>query len=290
MRSSIDRAYVEGNQRMEPQRMKRSGERLKPLELNGEAVGKGNLILVNPSHPIRNEIIKDRLVSVSKDTIHTSINQTIHAPIFLEKQSARMLSEIISILNSGDRIIPVSGFRSLTEQIEIYNTSLAENGETFTKKYVAIPGCSEHQTGLAIDLAENSGDIDFICPDFPYTGICGDFRTLALRYGFIERYPEGRETITKISHEPWHFRYVGYPHSVIMKENDLTLEEYTDFLKGYPEDGKHLYFSYENNQFEIYYLPVAVTDKIHTAVPEGIPYQISGNNKDGIVMTLWREQ
>ncbi|MDF2653574.1 MAG: peptidase [Bacillota bacterium] len=255
---------------------------MKPLELNGDAVGKGNLILVNPSHPIRNEITKERLVPVSKETIQT--------PVFLEKQSARMLSEIISILNSGDRITPVSGFRSLTEQIEIYNTSLAENGEAFTKKYVAIPGCSEHQTGLAIDLAENSGNIDFICPDFPYTGICGDFRKLALRYGFIERYPEGREEITKISHEPWHFRYVGYPHSVIMNENDLTLEEYADFLKGFPEDGKHLCFSYENNQFEIYYLPVAAEDIIHIAVPEGIPYQVSGNNKDGIVMTLWRAQ
>ncbi|QOX65830.1 M15 family metallopeptidase [Anoxybacterium hadale] len=255
---------------------------MKPLELSGDAVGKGNLILVNPSHPIQNEVARERLVSVTHGVTQT--------PIFLEKQSARMLSEIISILNSADRITPVSGFRSLSEQTEIYNTSLSENGETFTKKYVAIPGCSEHQTGLAIDLAENSGRIDFICPDFPYTGICGEFRKLALRYGFIERYPKGREEITKISHEPWHFRYVGYPHSVIMKENDLTLEEYTDFLKGFPEDGKHLYFSYENNQFEIYYLPVAAEDRILTVVPDGIPYQVSGNNEDGIVMTLWRAQ
>lgn len=81
---------------------------------------------------------------------------------------------------------------------------------------------SEHQTGLAIDLAENKEQIDFICPHFPYTGICGEFRAAAPRFGFIERYVSGKEQITGIGAEPWHFRYVGYPHSVIMAEKNYS--------------------------------------------------------------------
>ena len=84
-----------------------------------------------------------------------------------------------------------------------------ENGEEFTNQFVARPGHSEHQTGLAIDLGLKQPDIDFLRPYFPYKGICQTFRELSTDYGFIERYPAGKEAITGIAHEPWHFRYVG---------------------------------------------------------------------------------
>lgn len=76
----------------------------------------------------------------------------------------------------------------------------------------------------------NKQDIDFIRPDFPYDGICGEFRKVAPNYGFIQRYTEDKEKITGISHEPWHFRYVGYPHSQIITERGLSLEEYIEFV------------------------------------------------------------
>lgn len=64
---------------------------------------------------------------------------------------------------------------------------LQENGTEFTAKFVAMPGHSEHQTGLAIDLGLRQPDIDFIRPAFPYEGICQKFRELAPAFGFIER-------------------------------------------------------------------------------------------------------
>ena len=111
--------------------------------------------------------------------------------------------------DSGDR----AGVRlaEQQEQQRIWDDSMAEHGETFTRQYVALPGCSEHQTGLAIDLGKAAGYIDFIRPAFPYDGVCGRFRRLAARYGFIERYQRGKEEVTGISAEPWHFRYVGRP-------------------------------------------------------------------------------
>ena len=96
---------------------------------------------------------------------------------------------------------------------------------------MALPGCSEHQTGLAIDLGLAADEIDFIRPDFPADGVCGAFRRRAADFGFVLRYPAGKEAVTGIAHEPWHFRYVGVPHARLMTEMGLTLEEYVAWLR-----------------------------------------------------------
>ena len=158
----------------------------------------------------------------------------------------------------------MSGWRSQQEQQRIWDDSMAEHGETFTRQYVALPGCSEHQTGLAIDLGKAAGYIDFIRPAFPYDGVCGRFRRLAARYGFIERYQRGKEEVTGISAEPWHFRYVGAPHAQLMETNGLCLEEYRDFLRQGPRS-----VALENGRMaQVFYVPAAgaVTE---VEVPEG---------------------
>jgi D-alanyl-D-alanine dipeptidase/carboxypeptidase len=243
-------------------------------------ISKGYLILVNPSHPLKGSLPKSCLVPVCPGA----------APVLLEKQTAKMLSEVTALSGCGYGIVPVSGYRTLGEQQVIYEASLRERGEDFTQKYIALPGCSEHQTGLAIDLARDGEDIDFIRPDFPYDGICGRFRELLVRYGFIERYPANCEQITHIAHEPWHFRYVGYPHSEIMKEGAFTLEEYTDYLKRFSYRGNHLRFKSHSRDFEIFHVSVPEDSEAVIEIPDDIPYQVSGNNADGAVVTLWREQ
>ncbi|MFQ9679543.1 MAG: alanine racemase [Ruthenibacterium lactatiformans] len=118
--------------------------------------------------------------------------------------------------------------------------SVRDNGLEFTQKYVALPGCSEHETGLAIDVGEAREVIDFIRPAFPDTGVCAAFRRAAARYGFIERYPKGAQAVTGIGHEPWHFRYVGWPHAGLMAQRGVTLEEYIGALGAYtPEQPLH---------------------------------------------------
>lgn len=183
------------------------------------------LILVNQQYRICGE--PDDLVSVS----------SAYEQIKLRRTAQAALTKLLCTIGSGDQIVPVSGYRSREEQTVIYETSLLENGAEFTRKYVALPGCSEHQTGLAIDLAMKREVIDFIRPDFPYDGICGQFRKLAPKYGFIERYPLGKEQITGIAHEPWHFRYVGCPHAEILTAQNLTLEEY---IKNYDKYQKYI--------------------------------------------------
>lgn len=253
---------------------------MKNIILKQSEVHNGALILVNQEHPLRhvnnNEL---QLVPLEGDP----------TDILLDVKAATLLSQLIKSIQGEKSIVPVSGYRSHAEQEKIYRDSLVENGKEFTKQYVAKPDQSEHQTGLAIDLGKTSDAIDFIRPDFPYHGICGTFRLKAAQYGFIERYGKGKEAITGISHEPWHFRYVGYPHSQIIQDNQFSLEEYVEFIKEYSAEGDHYDIKQGNKHIEVFYVNSKL-DKTTIPLPEGCLYQISGNNVDGFIVTLWRRE
>ena len=113
------------------------------------------------------------------------------------------------------------------------------------------------------------------------------------RYAFVNRYPAGKEALTFIDNEPWHFRYVGIPHAEIMKDYDFCLEEYISFIKNYTIDTSFLLKELDNGaRYIIYYVPL--TDSESTAIyiplmPDGVtpyPYEISGNNVDGFIVTV----
>ena len=180
-------------------------------------------------------------------------------------------------INGWSEITPVSGYRSLAEQQKIWDDSLNESGMEFTEKYVAKPAHSEHQTGLAIDLGVTRQYIDFIRPEFPNDGICGKFKAIAAKYGFILRYPFGKEHITKIAYEPWHFRYVGAPHAEIIEKNDFVLEEYIEYIKQFMYWTEPLVF---RNEYEISYLAAGN----YSFDGEDI-IDVSGNNRDGFIIT-----
>lgn len=251
---------------------------MKTIYVEKEKIHSGNLLLVNARHPLKGRPNK-RLIPADIRFPH----------ILMQQDAANMLQLILEKIAAESFIIPVSGYRSGEEQTSIYENSLAENGVDFTKKYVALPGCSEHQTGLAIDLGLNQENIDFIRPDFPYSGICQSFRDAAPDYGFIERYAKEKETITGISHEPWHFRYIGFPHSKIMAEKGLSLEEYITFLKDWPRESPLTYRTGKEEEIEIYYVP-AVSAETPVFLEEHPVYQISGNNTDGFIITIWRKR
>lgn len=243
---------------------------MRTISVSDEAVYKGSLLLVNEAHPIKSDG-NIRLIPLEDN-----------CEIFLETKAASLLAQLFQTLRCMGQLVPVSGYRSRLEQELLYINALREYGEAFTKKYVALPDCSEHQTGLAVDLAENADAIDFIRPSFSNEGICAEFRRLSVKYGFVERYGKEKEHLTGISHEPWHFRYIGYPHSLIMQERGLCLEEYIGFMKSYPYKGEHLLFM----QTEVFFAD-AETASDGLLLPEDCA-QISGNNIDGFIVTIWR--
>lgn len=250
---------------------------MKTRMLYRENIYNGNLILVNEQYPLRQERA-DGLVPADAR----------FPDILMKRDASNVLQYIFEKISSGSRIVPVSGYRSVEEQTSIFQDSLKENGEEFTRKFVALPNHSEHQTGLAIDLGVNKENIDFIRPDFPYEGICDVFRRTASEYGFIERYAKDKEKITGIAHEPWHFRYVGYPHSKIMDEKGFSLEEYMEFIKAYREDRRLTCRQGRETKIEVYYVP-ADSEETQVTFPDRSVYQVSGNNMDGFIITVWRK-
>ena len=125
--------------------------------------------------------------------------------------------------------------------------------------------------------------VDFLRPDFPYQGICQDFRREMARFGLIQRYPAGKEAVTGIGHEPWHFRYVGTPHAAIMAEKDWTLEEYIAWLRSFPcGNGRAC-----EQEAALSFLPAAAQGPTPVDLPRDCSYSLSGNNVDGFVLAEW---
>lgn len=247
------------------------------LKLTKNNLYNGSLILVNSDNPINERFKAGNLVAPFLE----------YEDILINERASNILREVLTNINGYGHIVPVSGYRTLEEQTNIYNSSVIVNGEEFTAKYVAEPNCSEHQTGLAIDLAKKAKNVDFICPEFPYEGICEIFRDVAKKYGFIERYKDEKKEITKISGEPWHFRYVGYPHAEIITKSNMALEEYIEFIKDYTygenpyvyiKDGRKIEISYKAYEEENTFIKLDDNDL----------YLISGNNYDGFIITVWR--
>lgn len=239
----------------------------------------GDLILVNPKYPLHYKVSET-------DLFPAFVKQ---CDILLKRNVVTYLKKLIGILSNTNKIVAVSGYRTYSEQKKIFSDSLSANGSDFTKKFVAVPNHSEHQTGLAIDLAENKKNIDFIRPDFPYTGIFNDFRKAAPYFGFIERYPKDSEYITNISWEPWHFRYIGYPHSLIITENHFTLEEYIEYLKQFIFGKNNMNYQTSQFEFKISYLEANKSITSFT-LPDTLDFHISGNNIDGFIITSWRKK
>lgn len=252
---------------------------MKTISLQPDLIHAGNLILVNAKYPYHENIVRQTLTPVFAQA----------SEVLLGDHVVKLLSDIMNQMNGWDQITPVSGWRSMKEQVEIYESSLLENGRDFTEKYVALPGHSEHQTGLAIDLALKQALIDFIRPDFPYTGICQAFRQKSVSYGFIERYPLGKENITGIAQEPWHFRYVGTPHAEIMAKHDFVLEEYISFLRAYPYGIQPYFYNSNGMHIAVSYLEASKTTDTVLEIDDTNPYSISGNNIDGFIITQWRK-
>lgn len=250
---------------------------MRTLSLAGDAVHAGSLILVNGAYPYHEETALPYLVTVnSRD-----------AGILLERKAAALLSKLMDEISGWTKIAAVSGWRSKQEQQEIFDNSIRDNGGDFTSNFVALPGHSEHQTGLAIDLGLRKERIDFIRPDFPYSGICQAFRERAGAFGFIERYPQGREKTTGIAHEPWHFRYAGVPHAAIMLEMGLTLEEYIGFVRQFKWGESSFAYTGCGREIAVSYREAENRNTVIEVDPDK-PYSISGNNIDGFIVTEWR--
>lgn len=187
-------------------------------------------ILINKENKLDKNFVPDDLVATdnNENNFHNYKDPTLKPmiskavlPYFLLMQQAA--------LKKGFNIIVDSGYRSYDYQQVIWDKNVLEKGLDYAEKYVMLPGASEHQTGLAFDIAyirNGKYTDDVTVEDEEYKWLINN----AHLFGFILRYPKGKEEITKINFEPWHFRFVGVELATYIHENNLTLEEY-HFIK-----------------------------------------------------------
>ena len=123
-------------------------------------------------------------------------------------------------LKEGLKLGVTSSYRSYESQQSVYATYLKSNGQDYVNKYVATPGYSEHQTGLALDVKSKVGSPFKTTKEYKW------MIKNSYKYGFILRYPEETESITGYNPEAWHFRYVGEEAAKYVYENNITYEEY----------------------------------------------------------------
>ncbi|WP_313800474.1 M15 family metallopeptidase [Cytobacillus sp.] len=150
---------------------------------------------------------------------------------YMRKDAAKALETMFDAAKKqGIHLFAVSGYRSYDRQTQVYNAEVNKYGEEKAAKAVAIPGTSEHQTGLTMDLSSQSAKFE-LSEEFGETAEGKWIAANAHLYGFILRYPKGKEGITGYKYEPWHFRYVGKEAAAIIFKKGWTLEEYFGTVK-----------------------------------------------------------
>ena len=179
-------------------------------------------ILVNKNHKIKDNYL-EKITLVSTKNV-------LKEDIFIEDETYNNYLKLKDFIKEELNIeIGIdTAYRDFDHQQRIYDHYLEMNGQEYCDKYVAPVGYSEHHTGLAIDIeAKVNGEYVYSDDNFNLTEpILKRIHPYLHQFGFILRYPEGKETITGYNYEPWHIRYVGLVPAKIIYENDLTLEEY----------------------------------------------------------------
>ena len=175
-------------------------------------------MLINASHALPSNYKPD-LVSIGNG-------------FSLERRAAAAWGALeTAAAKDGVSIWAISAYRSIEKQQSLFDNGVKKrmnNGmskqeaEIETAKWIAYPGKSEHNSGFAVDVNE-------VNESFENTKTFKWLQNNAYKYGFILRYPKNKVSVTGISYEPWHYRYVGSNHAVIIKNKGFALEEYIDY-------------------------------------------------------------
>lgn len=253
------------------------------VTVSRDAIFQGELILVNPDTPFHFELWEE---PVSVFDYKSSSYSVRSKNIKLSRATIDALNDFLDAFSQatgiGDLMVN-SAYRSKEEQQEVWDDYMRDYGEEYTKKYVSVPGYSEHHSGLALDLAiYNSRGIAAVRDEGNYAWLYDHMA----EYGFILRYPKGKETETGISFESWHFRYVTVPHAIFMQSQNYTMEYYLENIRIYTYEGVHAKVaSPDGTQYGIYFYQADDAAEQQVPVPKNTEYTILGNNSDGFLIS-----
>lgn len=187
-----------------------------------------NLLLVNKKSPLPEDF------SITTDKIDSAYARD-NGMLFDSRALEQLNAMCKKAAEDGVTLLVISCYRPHTRQEALFANELAdvkaenpnmseEEAKKLASTVVALPGTSEHEVGLAVDL--NSVE-----QSFEHTKQFTWLSSHAEEFGFVLRYPKDKEDITEIIYEPWHYRYVGVEHAKKMNALDMCLEEYVEYLK-----------------------------------------------------------
>ena len=181
------------------------------------ANGSNYLMLVNKKNPLGLNYEPENLVKPNVKFLSDTSDESR----YMDETAAKALEELFQVAKSENiNLIGSSAYRSYKSQVKVLKDEINSKGVDYANKYVAKPGKSEHQSGLSIDVTNEARCFDKTSPEAKWLA------NNAHRFGFILRYPEGKEDITGYNYEPWHIRYVGKEAAKEIYNKGITLEEY----------------------------------------------------------------
>lgn len=186
------------------------------------------LVLINKQHAIPDD--------------YTFTFGSIHTPKGAMRCDERIIPDLLNMMKAakeeGITLEIRSPYRDMNRQVYLFNRKIKEymkqgmsymDAYAVSSKTVTVPGASEHQIGLALDITCDTHSE--LTKSFGETEAGKWLAEHSCEYGFIVRYPEGKEYVTGIEYEPWHFRYVGVEAATIITGEGITLEEFVASLE-----------------------------------------------------------
>ena len=174
-------------------------------------------VLVNKNNKLSDNYVPNDLQPINSSYTIGMQYLRDEAKYYFEKMCATAILD-------GYNIKAVSTFRSSDYQDKLYNNYCLEKGIEYADMCSARKGHSEHQTVLAIDVSDKSGDYD----NFLNTKEFEWMKNNSYKYGYILRYPKYKTDITGFKYEPWHYRYVGIKIAKYIYDNNIAFEEYKE--------------------------------------------------------------
>lgn len=239
-------------------------------------VYRGNLVLVNSGNEYKFPADDTDPVTVYNNKANDYYNVSDYV-IRLDKET---LSNIDNWMNDfyaahkNTDVTIIGGFRTLEEQNDKFNSGYS----SFRGGYTDYHTARTFDMGVFPKDGSSSG---YYTP----TGIYAWLDENAANYGFIQRFPAGKESITGEQARTQTYRYVGKPHANYMKQNNLCLEEYIETIKSYTNTAP-LEITVGQTLYQVYYVPASAEGNTDVPVPQNKSYTISGNNSDGFIVTL----
>ncbi|MGG4442702.1 M15 family metallopeptidase [Brevibacillus fortis] len=228
------------------------------IRVEQDQIYQGDLLLVSKYDAFHSEGVPSDVINLSSHNYLVEGYRLQDNSIELSEKAAEAFNEMVKTASSDNvkHFMIKSGYQGL------------EKGHNDT-----LPDCfSEHHLGTALDVASTQMKMDQ-APEGKW------LQENAWKYGFILRYPKEKVTITGIPYNPGHYRFVGLPHSAIMQERQLSLEEYVNYLR----EAKEVSGTINGGDYKIYYYPVATS--IMVQVPTNGKYVLSGDNQEGVILT-----